>query len=151
MNTATGDLGVTPITLKPLSESDTMEYVAATLCRPRSEILSLGAIIHSKAAGNPFYIKEMLNACYRKKYIWYDFREISWLFDHGSVLKHFDVGNFNDALYEGLVMSRLNELPAATKSILAWASMLGSSFSFQLIQRLFERRLHPSQAAPLRP
>jgi signal transduction histidine kinase/predicted ATPase len=136
VNTATGDIGVTPITLKPLSESDTMEYVAATLRRPKSEILPLGAIVHSKAAGNPFYIKEMLNACYRKKCVWYDFRESSWLFDHGSVLKHFDTEIFNDALYEGLVMSRLNELPAATKSILAWASMLGSSFSFQLIQRL---------------
>jgi signal transduction histidine kinase/predicted ATPase len=138
VNRITGDIGVTPIILKPFSEDDTMVYVAATLRRPKPEILPLGAVVHSKTAGNPFYIKEMLNACYRKKCIWYDFRESGWLFDHGSVLKQFEAKNPHDALYEGLVMDRLNELPGATKSILAWASMIGSSFSFLLIQRLLK-------------
>jgi signal transduction histidine kinase/CheY-like chemotaxis protein len=145
VNRATSDIRVTPIILKPFTENNTMEYVAATLRRPPSEILPLGAVVHSKTAGNPFYIKEMLSACYRKKCIWYDFRESGWLFDQGSILKQFDADNLNDTLYEGLVGSRLNELPAATKSILAWASMLGSSFSFQLIQRLLNGEFTPGK------
>jgi signal transduction histidine kinase/CheY-like chemotaxis protein len=143
---ATGDFGLTPILLKPFSENDTMEYVAATLRRPQSEILPLAVIIHSKTGGNPFYVKEMLNTSYRKKFVWYDFRENGWLFDHDMVLKQFGAENFNDALYESLVLSRLKELPLATKSILSWASMLGSSFSFQLIHRLLNGDFTPSHS-----
>ncbi|PMD40314.1 hypothetical protein L207DRAFT_427463 [Hyaloscypha variabilis F] len=142
---ATSDLGFTSIRLNPFNENDTVEYVATTLRRPQSEILPLAAVIHSKTGGNPFYVKEMLNTCYREKYIWYDFRENGWLYNHDSVLKHFGAANFNDALYEGLVLSRLKELSPATKSILAWASILGSSFSFQLIQRLLNGDFTPDQ------
>ena len=119
-----------------------MEYVATTLRRPQSEILPLAAVIHSKSLGNPFYVKEMLNTFYRKKSIWYDFQENGWRFDQGSVLKQFEVESLNEALYEGLVLSRLLELPAATKSILAWASMLGSPFSFQTHTATSERGIH---------
>ena len=146
VNRAASDFGVTSILLRPFSENDTMEYVAATLRRPQSEILPLAAVIHSKTGGNPFYVKEMLNTCYRKKCVWYDFRENGWLFDHDTVLKQFGAENFNDALYEALVLSRLKELPPATKSILTWASMLGSSFSFQLIHRLLNGDFTPSKA-----
>ncbi|CZR68471.1 related to histidine kinase tcsA protein [Phialocephala subalpina] len=130
------DIEITQITLKPLSEDQTVEYVAATLRRPKSEVLSLGTIIRSKTAGNPFYVKEMLNACYRKKGIWYDFRNSSWLFDLDRLFEQFKEEQFDEALREGLVTNLMIELPAASKSILAWASMLGSSFDFQLIQRL---------------
>jgi signal transduction histidine kinase/CheY-like chemotaxis protein len=146
VNRTVGDIGVTQIMLKPFSENDTLEYVATTLRRPRSEILPLATFIHSKTAGNPFYVKEMLNTCYRKKCVWYDFRESGWVFNHDLILKQFGAENFNDALYEGLVLSRLMELPPTTKSILAWASILGPSFSFQLIQRLLNGDFTPDQA-----
>ena len=146
VNRAASDIGSTKITLKPFNEDDTLEYVATTLCLPMSEVLPMATFIHSKTAGNPFYVKEMLNTCYRKKCVWYDFRECGWLFNYDLVLKEFEADNFNDALYEGLVLSRLRELPSATKSILAWASMLGPSFSFQLLQRLLNGDFTPSLA-----
>ncbi len=139
------EMGFTLIKLKPLNEDNVMEYVAATLHRPKPEIFPLGAVVLSKTGGNPFYIGEMLNACHRKNCIWYDIRECGWSFDLDSVFNKMSMENYNDSLRSDLVTSRLKELPATSKSILAWASMLGASFSFQLIQRLMNGEFAPGK------
>ncbi|TDZ23014.1 Two-component system protein A [Colletotrichum orbiculare MAFF 240422] len=61
---------VTRIRLSPLGEEEIIQYVSTTLCRPKEEVLPLAIVIQSKTAGNPFYMREMLSACYRKKCIW---------------------------------------------------------------------------------
>ena len=80
-------LGLTTLTLKPLNEGDVLEYVAATLHRPIPVVFPLGAVIQSKTAGNPFYMREMLHACYHKKCVWYDYGESGWLFDLDRVFE----------------------------------------------------------------
>jgi signal transduction histidine kinase len=129
-------VGITRVTLKPLTEEDVVEYVATTLSRPKTEIIPLAAVIHSKSAGNPFYMREMLDTCHRKHCIYYDYRETRWCFDLDKVFKRFETSNYHDTLNHEFVTSRLNELPAPSRSILAWASLIGSSFSFDLVQRL---------------
>ena len=129
-------VGITRVMLKPLCQDNIIRYVAATLCRPEPEITSLAAVVQSRTAGNPFYMREMLDTCHRKKYIWYDYRESDWRFDLDRILKHFDADNLSNTLNSELLVSRLSDLPAASTSILAWASLLGTSFSFGLIQRL---------------
>jgi predicted ATPase len=110
--------------------------VAVTLRRPEVDVSTLALVIQSVTAGNPFYIKEMLAACYRKKCIWFDYRQKGWVFDLDRVSKFFKKESHNDTVGNDLVSNRLEELPAASRSILACASMLGSTFSFQLILRL---------------
>jgi signal transduction histidine kinase/CheY-like chemotaxis protein len=88
-------------------------------------------------------MREMLFACYRKKCLWYDYRESGWLFDLDLVFEQLQAENYNDTFCDNFVLSSLNELPAASRSILAWASMLGSSFSFSLIQRLLNSDFSP--------
>jgi signal transduction histidine kinase/tetratricopeptide (TPR) repeat protein len=110
-----------------------LEYVATTLRRPKGDIFALGLAIQSITAGNPFYIKEMLAACHRKKCIWYDYKENGWVFDLDRIFKYFKTEHHNDNIGNNLVTSRLEELPVASKSLLAYASILGSSFSFRMI------------------
>lgn len=129
-------VGITRISLNPLGEDDILQYVAATLCLDKSEVLPLAAVIQSKTAGNPFYMREMLDTCHRKQCIWYDYKESGWKYDLDRVFKQFETSNYHDTLNSGFITSRLNELPPAARSILAWASLVGSSFSFALIQRL---------------
>lgn len=100
--------------------------------------MPLAAAIQSKTAGNPFYMREMLDTCHRKQCVWYDYRERCWRFDLNRIFKQFESDNDNDTLIDEFVTSRLNELPAASRSILAWASLLGASFSFELIQMLMK-------------
>ncbi|PTB75927.1 histidine kinase [Trichoderma longibrachiatum ATCC 18648] len=127
---------VTRIVLNPLSEDDILHYVSATLCRPRDEILSLALVIQSKTAGNPFYMREMLSACHRKRCIWYDYRDSQWHYDMDRLFAQFQGEKDYDVLDTAFITHRLGELPSAARAVLAWAALLGGSFSFELLCRL---------------
>ncbi|KAM3075987.1 Chk1 protein kinase [Clarireedia jacksonii] len=132
----TAGIGITRIVLKPLTEDDIMQYISTALSRPIADIIPLAAVIQSKTAGNPFYMREMLDSCHRKHCIWYDYKANIWNYDLDRIFKQFETKSYNEVLNTEFVTSRLNELPPASRSILAWASLIGTSFSFDLIQRL---------------
>ncbi|KAG5920609.1 hypothetical protein E4U42_006150 [Claviceps africana] len=129
---------VTRICLAPLSEADIVDYVSATLSRPKDEILSLALVIQSKTAGNPFYMREMLRACHRKKCIWYDYHDSIWHFDLDRLFAQFQGEKDYDVLDTGFITRRLDELPPAARAVLAWAALLGTSFSFEIISLLMQ-------------
>ncbi|GAP85527.2 putative serine threonine protein kinase [Rosellinia necatrix] len=127
---------VTRVVLSPLTEDETVRYVGYTLCRPPEDIAPLALILRSKTAGNPFYLREMLNACYRQKCIWYDYRESRWLYDLDRLFEQFKGEHGYGVLDNDFIARRLNELPPASRWILAWAALLGNSFSFDLVCQL---------------
>ena len=127
---------VTRITLPPLNEDEVIQYVASTLCRPPEEVGPLGLVLQSKTGGNPFYMREMLSACHRIRCIWYDYRESQWHYDLDRLLDHFQGERDFEFLNNEFITRRLSELPAASRAILAWAAILGNSFSFALICQL---------------
>ncbi|KAI1632632.1 putative histidine kinase HHK1p [Biscogniauxia mediterranea] len=131
-----GGAKVTRIVLSPLTESEILQYVSSTLCRPQEDVSSLALVIQSKTAGNPFYMREMLSACYRKRCISYDYRESRWHFNLDSLFEQFQGEHDFDVLNTDFITRRLSELPPASRSILAWAALLGNSFSFELICQL---------------
>jgi signal transduction histidine kinase/CheY-like chemotaxis protein/tetratricopeptide (TPR) repeat protein len=134
--TRVGGPTITKITLTPLSEEDIVQYVSTTMCRPKDEILSLALVIQAKTAGNPFYIREMLSACHRKRCVWYDYRDSVWHYDLDRLFEQFQGEKDYDVLDTGFITRRLNELPDTARTILAWAALLGNTFSFELISRL---------------
>lgn len=113
-----------------------MQYVASALCLPVPVILPLGALIQSSTSGNPFYVREMLNDCYEHGFFNYNYQEAQWSFDLSRISEHFKRDSYNDAIFDDLLIRRLSSLPPVSKSILAWASDLGMTFSFQLVKRL---------------
>lgn len=124
--------------LAPLGESEIQHYVASTLCRPIAEIEPLSVVIQAKTQGNPFYMREMLGAAYRSRCIWYEYQEARWVFDLDKLFEQFKSEHDYDFLDNDFVTRRLSELPPASRSLLAWASLVGTSFSFQLICTLLE-------------
>ncbi|RCI16506.1 hypothetical protein L249_2274 [Ophiocordyceps polyrhachis-furcata BCC 54312] len=127
---------VTRIKLSPLSEDDILGYVSSLLSRPKEETLPLALVIQSKSAGNPFYMREMLSACHRKKCIWYDYRDSQWHYDLDKLFAQFQGERDHNVIDTGFITQRLNELPSTARAVLAWAALLGNSFSFELIARL---------------
>ncbi|KAF4980620.1 hypothetical protein FZEAL_3433 [Fusarium zealandicum] len=127
---------VTRITLTPLTEGDIVQYVSTTLCRPKEEVLSLALVLQSKTAGNPFYMREMLSACHRKRCIWYDYRDSQWHYDLDRLFEQFQGEKDYDVLDTGFITHRLTELPPAARTLLAWAALIGNTFSFELICHL---------------
>ncbi|SPQ27623.1 b9bced81-e172-4f31-82a3-f2a2feebd764 [Thermothielavioides terrestris] len=134
----TGGLTTTKITLEPLGEEDIVEYVSGTLSLPKEEVLPLALVIQSKTAGNPFYMREMLSAGHRKKCIWYDYIAGHWKYDLDKLFDQFQGEQDYDVLDTAFITRRLSELPAASRSILAWAALLGQTFSFELICKLMD-------------
>ncbi|KAL2021123.1 hypothetical protein VTK56DRAFT_7429 [Thermocarpiscus australiensis] len=138
----------TKITLTPLNEDEICDYVSATLCLPKERVLPLALVIQSKTAGNPFYMREMLSAGHRKKCIWYDYIAGHWNYDLDKFFDQFRGEQDYDVLDTAFITRRLNELPAVSRSILAWAALLGQTFSFDLICKLMEEQQHYSDDCP---
>ncbi|KAJ5937019.1 hypothetical protein N7466_003469 [Penicillium verhagenii] len=128
--------GVTSINLPPLSEDSVLEYVSSTLFLSIPVLLPLGALIQSRTSGNPFYVREMLTECYEHGLIGYDHQKGLWSFDLSRISAHFRADNYDDTNLANFLTKRLSNLPSVSKSILAWASVLGTTFSFQLVRRL---------------
>ncbi|KAI9846715.1 MAG: hypothetical protein M1837_003771 [Sclerophora amabilis] len=126
----------TRIELSPLDEDDIIEYVSSTLHRSRDYVFPLAAVLQEKTQGNVFFLREMLDTCYRKNCLWYDWKSSSWVFELDRVFAQFEAEGYGQQLNNDFITTRLNELPAASRSILAWASLIGTVFSFSLIERL---------------
>ena len=126
----------TRIELKPFTEDQTAEYVCTTLRRDRDYVLPLVAVVQEKTAGNPFMIREMLDTCYRKNCIYYSWRTSTWEFDLDRIFTQFESDSYGSQISNSFVEKRLQELNPVTRSLLAWASLIGSSFSFSLVKRL---------------
>ena len=127
---------ITRISIAPLCEQDVVEYVSVTLRRSRDEVLSLALVIQSKSAGNPFYMREILSACYRKRSIYYNYRDSQWHYDLDKLFEQFRGDDDSDVLGTDFVTRRLGELPDSARAFLAWAALLGNTFSLELITRL---------------
>ena len=85
---------------------------------------------------NPFYLRQMLAVCHRKGCLWYSWKGSIWEYDLDRVFSEFESESYGQQLNSKFITRRLQDLPATARSILAWASLLGNSFSFMLVQRL---------------
>lgn len=121
------------IELANLREKHVFEYVAATMSQPVETILPLAAVVYAKSEGNPFLVKDILQTCYQRNCLWYDWRASGWQFDLDKIFNEFSGEGCTD---NGYLTRRLQDLPPAARSILAWASLVGSTFSFKLIQHI---------------
>ena len=114
-----------------------MNYIASTLYRPTDYVFPLAAVCIEKTNGNPFYLRQMLEVCHRKNCLWYSWKENAWQYDLDRVFKEFESSLYGEQLGTNFIIERLQEqLPLSARSILAWASLLGNTFSFACIQRL---------------
>ncbi|KAL2265429.1 hypothetical protein VTJ83DRAFT_6529 [Remersonia thermophila] len=131
---------ITMVKLAPLGEDEIVQYVSETLSLPKERVHPLARVIQSKTRGNPFYMREMLSAGYRKKCIWYDYMAGMWRYDLDKLVDQFQGEQDYDVLDTAFITRRLSELPPASRAILAWAALLGQTFSFDLIRRLMSGR-----------
>ncbi|KAF2711786.1 hypothetical protein K504DRAFT_465522 [Pleomassaria siparia CBS 279.74] len=126
----------TKIPLPPFTEAQTAEYVAETLHRDQEYILPLVAVIQEKSRGNIFYIREILDTCYRKHCVYYCWREGCWVFDLDVVFATFENPKYGALVNNDFVTKRFQELPSGTRKLLAWASLLSGTISFTLVKKL---------------
>lgn len=139
----------TKVQLLPFTEAQTADYVAETLHHDHQYILPLVAVIQEKSRGNLFYIREILDTCYRKQCVYYSWRENNWLFDLDKVFEVFESTEYGSSVTNDFITKRLLELPHDTRKLLAWASLLGGSFSYELVSKLLNPKYAPADAERL--
>ncbi|KAG8629210.1 hypothetical protein KVT40_003075 [Elsinoe batatas] len=126
----------TCVELTPFTEEQTSEYVAETLHRSTQYVLPLVAVIQQKTEGIPFLVREVLDQIYRSKCIYYSWRSSQWEFDLDAIFTRFADTESTSLAPDDYIVRRLAELPQDAKTLLCWASLVGNSFSFQLINRV---------------
>ena len=124
--------------LAPLSETEVVEYVAATLQRTPEYVLPLSLVCLEKTNGNPFYLRQMLELCHREGYLWYSWKQSAWEYDLDRVFIEFSTENPDrQQLDSSFITRRLQkDLSPAARAVIAWASLLGSTFSFAMVRKL---------------
>jgi serine/threonine protein kinase len=128
----------TKLQVAPFTEDETAEFVASTLHREKDYIVPLVAVIQEKTAGNPFFIREVLDTCYRKLCVYYSWRNSAWEFDLDRIFVEFESQSYGSQITNDFVAKRLHDLSPASRALLGWAALLGTSFSFSLVKRLLQ-------------
>lgn len=78
----------------------------------------------------------MLEVCYRRGCIWYSWKDSAWEYDLDRVFTEFESDAYGEQLNSAFILKRLQDLPPASRAILAWGSLIGTTFSFSLVQKL---------------
>ena len=126
----------TKVEVGAFTDDETAQYASDTLHRPKEYCNPLVAVIQEKTQGNPFFVREMMDAAYRKKCLYYCWKCGHWEYNLDRLFEHFsspDSGKFSS---NDFITRRLRELPKDTQSLLAWASIVGNNFSYNIISRV---------------
>ncbi|ETN36497.1 uncharacterized protein HMPREF1541_08775 [Cyphellophora europaea CBS 101466] len=122
--------------LTNLKEKHVFEYVAETMSQPVETVLPLAAVVFEKSRGNPFLVREILQLCYQRDCLWYDWRSSGWQFDLDKIFTEMSSADSPGTLDDTFITKKMQLLSPAPRAILAWASLIGASFSFRLVQEI---------------
>jgi signal transduction histidine kinase len=78
--------------------------------------------------------------------VFYSWRENNWLFDLDKVFEVFESSEYGSSVTNDFITKRLFELPLASRKLIAWAALLGGSFSFDLVKQLMNPKYAPADA-----
>lgn len=141
----------TKVEVGNFEDDDTAQYVSDTLMRPRDYCMPLAAVIQEKTNGSPFFVKEMLDSCYRKKCVYYCWRCSHWEFDLNKVFDEFSSPDEAKFSSNDFIARRLHELPTEAQTFLAWAATIGHHFRFSLMKYVMSCECSRASPAELLP
>jgi signal transduction histidine kinase len=113
--------------------------------------MPLVAVVQEKTQGNPFFVREMMDSAYRKKCVYYCWKCSQWEYNLDRLFEHFsspDTGRFSS---NDFITRRLKEMPQDAQNLLAWAAILGVTFSYNILRRLLNFQCSASMAKGLIP
>lgn len=96
----------------------------------------LAGLIYRKTAGNPLYIKQMLNLLLDNKGLYYDGEGCSWCLDPEKAMEV----NLPDTVTD-IVNSKIESLSIEAKRFLEIASCIGSRFNLELLRKITKNKI----------
>ncbi|MBN2529582.1 MAG: AAA family ATPase [Deltaproteobacteria bacterium] len=114
--------------LGPLTRLHLDTYVNLTLAEPNDE---LNEFLWQKSNGNPFYIKQLLSACFKQGLLNFDSTASRWRFDGSASLRH---DGMNDVV--SLLSNAIHTLPKGQKELLTSAACVGNEFESSILSEV---------------
>ncbi|NEP42376.1 MAG: serine/threonine-protein kinase PknK, partial [Okeania sp. SIO2H7] len=105
-----------------------------SLLQPPETARDLGQLVWEKTGGNPFFIKEFLQALHDENLLQFDRQSRSWQWD----LEAIKARDFTDNVVE-LMVQKLQQLPASSQEILSIAACLGAEFELTILTWIVEK------------
>lgn len=125
---------INQIKLKPLSLDQIPGLIGDTLQRADSCVRSLSQLVWQKTGGNPFFVKEFLQALERENLLQFYRKSRSWQWDMAAIAAR----DFTDNVVE-LMVEKLQQLPVSSQEILSLAACLGAEFDLTLLTGIAEK------------
>lgn len=116
-------VSISEIPLGPLSSVHTRAMLADALGGPEDRVVDLANELTSAAAGNPFFLREVLRALYTEEFVKFDPRAGCFTWDVERVRARLGSSDARD-----FVRDRIASLPPRTTRALAVAACLGNAF-----------------------
>ncbi len=118
--------GFQAMKLHALSYSDVTLYLSETLNADPDELKPLTDILYQQTAGNPLYLRQMLQTCYDQKLLSFDFKQLRWQWELQAIK---DMKGFQHVI--DLIRSRIEVLPEETRLLLQRAGCLGAAIDIE--------------------
>ncbi len=126
--------------LIPLTADDTNEILSETFSIAKTDTKELGDLIYAKTQGNPFFINQLLDHLYGKKYIWLNAADNTWKWNIAGIREL--AVNENIAT---VIIDKIKNNSPQNLEVLTYASCLGNDFSLaslHFITQIPEPDLH---------
>ncbi|MDR6555360.1 AAA family ATPase [Paenibacillus qinlingensis] len=114
------------IVLSSLTLAETEQYLCKMLQIEESR--SLAEVIFQKTAGNPLFMKQLLQSLYDHKWLRFNTHEERWQWDAEQIRKQDALGDVRD-----LMMDHLQTLPDPTGKAISRAACIGHSFDLHTL------------------
>jgi predicted ATPase/class 3 adenylate cyclase len=128
-----GDAGRSPeiLHLAPLEVEHVHLMVADALHQASDPISDLGTLIHDKTAGNPFFVRQFLEALHREGALRFDRSSVSWTWSPEALLERTVTDNVAD-----LLAGRLAVLSPPALVALQAAAVIGARFRLSSVMQI---------------
>ncbi|PPT05037.1 two-component sensor histidine kinase [Geitlerinema sp. FC II] len=122
------------IALHPLSEAQVACLLCDTLRRTVPEVRSLARLVCRKTRGNPFFIRQFLQALHREQLLLFNVSRGQWQWH----LDRIEERDITENVVE-LTLSNVRFLPPATQRLLQLAACIGNRFDLATLSFLAEQ------------
>ncbi|MED4755045.1 helix-turn-helix transcriptional regulator [Brevibacillus choshinensis] len=147
----TKGVAISQIQMQPLTFDHTLKLIAETLHCEKERARPLAEAVYRKTAGNPFYLKQLLQAMHKEELLSFCTDSTQWTWDLAEIEKK---QSFADVIT--LMIEKIERLPENTRNALRLAGCMGNSFDLKTLslaagESLFEtaRQLLPAITAGL--
>ena len=128
--------------LGPLDLEVVVDLVADTLRTSREEVASLGALVHERTAGNPFFVTQFLLSLTEDGLIRFAADTGRWTWNLPAIRER---GMTDDVV--DLMAGRIGDLPPATQEALRVAAVVGNTFDLGTLAATLQRSPAETAAA----